>query len=161
LVTINVGLRTLAVNAIRQSMVLICLISASNSWAQTTQIESLRLWHSPDKTRVVFDVSADVKYHIFDLDNPQRIVIDIQNGGLQTNLPKLQDNFHIAGMRSGKPNKSVFRVVLDLKRKLKSNAFVLTPNELYGHRLVVDLLDESVQLSDALGLPASQRQLQQ
>jgi len=153
LVTINVGLRTLAVNAIRQSMVLICLISASNSWAQTTQIESLRLWHSPDKTRVVFDVSADVKYHIFDLDNPQRIVIDIQNGGLQTNLPKLQDNFHIAGMRSGKPNKSVFRVVLDLKRKLKSNAFVLTPNELYGHRLVVDLLDESVQLSDALGLP--------
>ena len=119
-------------------------------FSQTNQIESVRLWHSPDKTRVVFDVSADVEYEIFDLKNPDRLVVDIVNGGLKDALPILEDNEHVQGMRAGTPKKDVFRVVFDLKQALEANAFVLPPNELYGHRLVVDLLEANTGSSSVL-----------
>lgn len=112
------------------------------------QIESVRLWHSPNKTRVVFDVSGDVKYKFFDLKNPDRLVIDIDDGGLKTVLPLLEDNEHVKGMRAGAPKKGVFRVVFDLKQALRANAFVLPPNELYGHRLVVDMLEMGASVTD-------------
>ena len=60
----------------------------------TNEIESVRLWHSPVKTRVVFDVSADVEYKVFDLQSPNRLVVDIVNGGLRNDLPVLESNEH-------------------------------------------------------------------
>ncbi|NND81527.1 MAG: LysM peptidoglycan-binding domain-containing protein [Gammaproteobacteria bacterium] len=105
-------------------------------------IDNLRLWHSPDSTRVVFDVSSDVRYSMFSLDQPQRLVVDIENADLSFKLPSLQaDNPHISAVRSGQPRAGVLRFVFELKKPLKSNSFLLSPNELYGHRLVVDLDD--------------------
>lgn len=116
-------------------------VFSADGLSAPSQIESVRLWHSPDKTRVVFDVSASVEYKIFDLQNPDRLVLDIVDGGLKGSLPSLDDNEHVRGMRAGTPRKNVFRVVFDLKQVLQTNAFVLPPNELYGYRLVVDLLE--------------------
>jgi N-acetylmuramoyl-L-alanine amidase len=120
------------------------LLSSSMVSAQqeANQVNSVRLWHSPDKTRVVFDVSADIKHNIFSLKNPERLVVDIKNGGLKSALPSLQaDNPHLHGVRSGSPKKGMLRFVFELKKPLEAHSFVLTPNELYGYRLVIDLIE--------------------
>ncbi|NND00071.1 MAG: LysM peptidoglycan-binding domain-containing protein [Gammaproteobacteria bacterium] len=109
------------------------------------QIENLRIWHSPDKTRVVFDVSADVKHQMFSLTDPLRLVVDIENADLSMKLPQLDPaNKHISAVRSGRPGGTRLRFVFELKSPLQANDFVLSPNELYGHRLVVDLQEVAV-----------------
>ena len=114
--------------------------SASALPAKPQQIENLRIWHSPDSTRIVFDVSENVSHRMFMLDNPQRLVVDIENANISIKLPELDaSNQHIQAIRSGVPRAQVLRFVFELKKTLTSTDFVLSPNELYGHRLVVDL----------------------
>lgn len=106
------------------------------------QVNNLRLWHSPESTRIVFDVSEGVKHSVFRLQNPMRLVVDIENAGLSMEIPEVDnDNRHINSIRTGQPQANVLRFVFELKNTVVSNDFVLTPNELYGHRLVVDLTD--------------------
>jgi len=132
--------------------VLILLIGVGGSaWfsvsAQTKgnqQVNNVRLWHSPDKTRIVFDVSEDVRYAVFTLKKPLRFVVDIENADLSIDLPVMRpDNQHVYAIRSGQPEAGLLRFVFELKKPLKNRSFVLSPNELYGHRLVVDLIDPS------------------
>ena len=96
------------------------------------RVDKLRIWHSPDSTRVVFDVSADVKHSVFSLINPNRVVVDIDDTSLQGKIPSLDpNNAHIAAIRTGRPRKGVLRFVFELKKVLKQQNFVLSPNELY------------------------------
>lgn len=84
---------------------------------------------------------------MFSLQNPLRLVVDIENADLSNKLPTLNaDNPHIAVIRTGHPRENVLRFVFELKMPLKTSDFILSPNELYGHRLVVDLQTESGQM---------------
>lgn len=109
-------------------------------------IDGVRLWQAPDKTRLVFDVSDEVEHHIFSLDNPHRIVIDLRDTESSRKLHKvdLKDS-PIRRIRSGVQEDKTFRVVLDLKQKLRPQSFVLRPNKKYGHRLVLDLHDDDAE----------------
>lgn len=122
--------------------------SYAQSGARSQQVNNLRMWHSPDNTRVVFDVSANVRHSVFTLQNPLRLVVDIDNANLKIQLPTVNsDNPHIKAVRSGKPSREKLRFVFELRKPLVSSSFLLSPNELYGHRLVVDLTDETAALA--------------
>ncbi len=113
------------------------------SFSQPQNVENLRVWHSPDGTRVVFDVSATMRYKVFELQNPARLVVDLEQANLSVSLPNVESqNRHISAIRSGNPKAGVLRMVFDLKAPISVNSFVLTPNELYGHRLVLDIVDK-------------------
>ena len=119
------------------------------------RVDKLRIWHSPDSTRVVFDVSAGVKHSVFSLTNPNRVVVDIDDSSLQGKIPSLDpNNAHIAAIRTGTPRKGVLRFVFELKKVLKQENFVLAPNELYGHRLVLDL-KESQKVNSTISATAN------
>ena len=102
-------------------------------------INNIRLWHSPSGTRIVFDVSADVSHKLFTLQNPDRLVVDVKNVELAVTLPPIDSNDIIDRLRTGSPSENVLRFVFDLKQAVSVNSFLLSPNELYGHRLVVDV----------------------
>ena len=141
--------KTLPLKYLQVIFTLILLaVSLNNSFAQTNssanspRIDKLRLWHSPDSTRVVFDVSGNVKHSVFSLANPTRIVVDINDSSLVSKIPSLDpNNAHISAIRTGQPKRGVLRFVFELKKVLQQQSFVLSPNELYGHRLVLDLTD--------------------
>ena len=114
-------------------------------WAASRVIKGVRLWRSPDKTRLVFDVSDSVSHSELTLNNPERLVIDVRNAKLQAGLNNLTlKNTPIRKIRHGVRNGTDLRVVLDLSAKVTSESFLLTPNATYGHRLVVDLFDQNV-----------------
>lgn len=115
--------------------------------ADIDSVDNIRIWHSPNNTRIVFDVSSNVRQSMFTLQNPLRLVVDIQNARFKSQLPVLDpQNKHIARVRSGTPQDDILRFVFELKKDLLPSNFVLSPNELYGHRLVIDL-DEKLALA--------------
>ncbi len=105
-----------------------------------TKIEGLRIWPTPDHTRIVLDSSEKVKYKVFTLNNPDRLVIDIPNAIGNSNLRKNGIKQSVINkIRYSARNQHDLRIVLDLKQQIKPNSFQLTPNKQYGHRLVIDL----------------------
>ncbi len=111
--------------------------------AQAADVEGLRLWAGPDKTRAVLDLSGNVEYRLFTLTGPDRVVIDIENSRLASDLGSEGDGKLIDGVRSGKRGKNDLRVVFDLKQTTRPKSFLLDPAAQYGHRLVVDLYPDT------------------
>ncbi|MDL0432109.1 N-acetylmuramoyl-L-alanine amidase [Marinobacter sp. TBZ242] len=106
-------------------------------------VESARIWPAPDHTRLVLDVGNKVDHKVFALSGPSRLVIDLKNTRLKADLEKLDlSGSPVRRIRSAPRNGSDLRVVLDLKSDIKPRSFQLEPNQQYGHRLVVDLIDE-------------------
>ncbi len=111
------------------------------SWGAS--IEQVRIWPAPDHTRLVFDLSGSVSHALFALSNPERIVIDISDSQMQAVVANLAlAKTPIKSIRSAKRGGGV-RIVLDLQRKTQPRSFDLPPNDKYGHRLVVDLVNDS------------------
>ncbi|MFC3195393.1 N-acetylmuramoyl-L-alanine amidase [Marinicella sediminis] len=105
--------------------------------AIATNVEGMRVWTGPEHTRAVFDLSDDADYKLFELDNPPRVVIDLNQATLTESLT-IKNNKDIKKVRfSSEPGK--VRIVLDLHQSLKPKSFLLKPTGEYGHRLVVDL----------------------
>jgi N-acetylmuramoyl-L-alanine amidase len=124
-------------------------------FASPVQVQGIRMWPAPDNTRLVFDVSSQVKYHMFTLDNPKRLVIDLADTRIVKALPSLAlDKSLIKDIRTAPRNNKDLRVVLDLKTDVDPKAFALKPYQDYGHRLVVDLHDPKLDQPQ----PAQQRE---
>jgi len=116
------------------------LISSS---VNANVLEGVRVWPSPDETRVVVDVQSEVSFTYFTLTSPDRLVIDLKKTSSKAKLPIIiKDSDILTKIRkSSPPNKQTYRLVFELKRKSSANLFTLppTPGGQYGHRLVVDL----------------------
>jgi len=122
---------------------LLCGLLVSG-WAQAVQLSAVRVWPSPDYTRITLEARQPVSYKYFTLSNPERLVIDLEGveaGALldaMMSLLSVDDPF-IGSIRVAMNRPGVVRLVLDLKRPVKPSVFQLQPLEQYGHRLVVDL----------------------
>ena len=120
---------------------LLALIQVTSATA-TSRIEGVRLWQSPEKTRLVFDLSASVKHKVFSLDNPDRLVVDITDTRLPGSLSNLKlGETPISALRWSQQDTGDLRIVLDLKKRASSRSFVLKPRGPYKHRLVIDLTE--------------------
>lgn len=102
------------------------------------------MWRAPDNTRIVLDLSDSADHKIFELSNPNRLVIDMEPAEFDANLSSLDlSNTPVRRIRTGTRDGGGLRVVLDLKAAVKPRSLSLPPNDSYGHRLVVDLFDET------------------
>ncbi len=130
-------------NLLALTFLLLGILPAS---AATTQIDSVRVRSSPERTRIVFDLSHPVDHKIFMLSSPQRLVIDIENVKLLNSLLKVDlGGTPIRAMRSSSRNDHDVRVVLDLSASVKPRSLALKPIEQYGDRLVIDLYTDDQQ----------------
>ena len=123
---------------------LMLLVVSQIALAQNT-INSVRVWPSPDSTRVVFDLNDKPDFSYFMLKNPARLVIDLKNTDKLDSLPAIPKKHQIVSkLRYSKPkdSKSV-RFVFELARASKPVVFALLPTDPYKHRLVVDLVDKT------------------
>ena len=105
-------------------------------------VKGIRFWQDPEKTRLVFDLGAEVKYKINTLRNPYRLSIDITKGKLKTDINKITLPGELVKKVRHSQTKDRLRVVLDLKSDVVAQDFTLKPYQKYGHRLVVDLREK-------------------
>jgi N-acetylmuramoyl-L-alanine amidase len=106
------------------------------------EVQNLRLWPAPDNTRVVFDLSAPVRYEVFTIDNPHRVVIDLTATQVAKPLPQ-PDAAHrlLRAVRHGAKPDGGTRVVFDVTGPVVVRSALLKPNDRYGHRLLLELTD--------------------
>lgn len=106
------------------------------------EVTNVRMWIAPDHARLVFDLSKPASHKVFTLDNPNRIVLDIEKSKLTTKLEQLDlAKSPVIRIRSGMNGKTL-RLVLDLKKAVRPRSFELKPNQKYGQRLVLDLYEK-------------------
>lgn len=109
--------------------------------ATANKLEGIRVWPSPDNTRVVLDLYQKPYYQTHYLTKPDRLVVDLSTTTNQTNLSKIKNSGSVIKRirESASPKKGSFRLVIDLNQKSKAKIFSLPPAKPYGHRLVIDL----------------------
>ncbi len=121
-------------------LVVLCFLGSSSVWA--VDVHDARLWRAPDHTRIVFDLTGPAEHSLLVLSNPRRIVLDIQDTNLRTNLADLKlANTPVSLVRSGVRDGDDLRIVIEVSAQVDPRSFALQANDQAGHRLVVDLYD--------------------
>ena len=107
-------------------------------------IVGVRVWPAEDYTRVTIesDQALNARHQL--LQNPPRLLVDIDGLTLDPALRELvgkvrPDDPYIAGVRVGQNAPRVVRLVLDLKQPVAPQQFALEPVAAYRYRLVFDL----------------------
>ncbi len=119
--------------------------------ATGTDIEDIRIRLSPERTRLVFDLTSPVEHRVFSLANPDRLVIDFEDILFKADINKLNlKNTPIKQIRLGRRADHKLRVVLDLVEKMRPRSFSLKPAQPYGHRLVIDLYPHLSQVREPI-----------
>lgn len=130
------------------SVLFLILIFVPFSGVFANTLESLRVWPSPDETRVVIDLKSEVEYSYFTLSSPYRLVVDLKKTTLHTKLPIVVKNSKVLSKvrKSSPPEKGTYRLVFEMKNKATPKLFKLkpTPGGEYGHRLVIDIPHSAV-----------------
>ncbi len=122
------------------------LLVAVSLSAAAGEVRNLRVWAGPESTRAVLDLDQRVDYRLFTLDDPSRVVIDIDGVDLDRSLNLDEEHSGvIRRVRHGVREGNDLRVVLDLEGQARPKSFLLAPAGEYGHRLVVDLYPEDAQ----------------
>jgi len=103
------------------------------------ELRDIRLWASPDNTRVVLDLSASVQHHVSLLKNPDRLVLDIPGLHLHGGRSVPPGAGAVKQVRVANRPQGAVRIVLDLAKSVHAKSFLTAPNNRYGYRLVIDL----------------------
>ena len=120
------------------------LVLGPHELAWGAQLLAVRVWPAQDYTRVTLESDVPLNATFFQVDHPDRLVIDIEGLEMNNQLKELvskvrADDPFIAGVRAGQNRPKVVRVVLDLKQAIEPQVFGLPPVAAYQHRLVFDL----------------------
>jgi N-acetylmuramoyl-L-alanine amidase len=119
------------------SVVLACGIAST---ARAVDVRDIRLWAGPDNTRVVLDLSGELRHNLLVLKNPNRIVLDLTG----VRQPPIAHGMPggagaVKQVRIARQANGELRIVLDLTRAVHAKSFLTAPNDHYGYRLVIDL----------------------
>ncbi len=112
--------------------------------AQAVTIVAVRIWPAQAYTRVTVESDAPLAARHFMVDNPARLVVDVDglelDGALRELVGKVRpDDPYIAALRVGQHQPRLVRLVLDLKQPVAPQVFTLAPVADYRHRLLFDL----------------------
>src|ERR1043165_2163545 len=103
-----------------------------------------RIWPAPEYPRLTLETKEELKYTLFTVKDPDRLVLEIETDEIAGALADLQgkvtvEDPYITGLRVGRNRPGIVRVVLDLKQTVNAQVFTLKPVGDYGYRLVLDL----------------------
>ena len=107
-------------------------------------ISSARVWPALEYTRLTLESAKPIRYELFFIRNPDRLVIDLKdvetNGPLSELVDKIRsDDPYIKSVRVARFKPGITRLVFDLKSQVKPQLFNLMPVAEYNHRLVLDI----------------------
>ncbi len=120
------------------------LVSLSGPMANAADVDGVRLWRSPDSTRIVLDLTAPVEHNVFPLRGPDRVVVDIERATMRAPLSDVATgDTPIRALRYAKRGEHGLRLVLDLTAPVEIKHFLLSKHGDKPDRLVIDLIDHN------------------
>ena len=112
--------------------------------ARQPSVLSVRVWPAADYTRVTLEHDAPLKFTHFTVENPDRLVVDIEGVEFNSVLDSLarkvtNDDPYIKLLRAGRYKPGVVRLVMELKSKVMPQVAEVKPVGEYGQRQVLDV----------------------
>ncbi len=107
------------------------------AWA--AEIRSVRASQSGDHLRVGFVLSARPDYRLFEIANPDRLVIDVGDATVAGGFVAPAATGVLKGVRTGRHGKDGARIVLDLAAAVQPKTIVQVYGKSGAYRLIVDL----------------------
>lgn len=123
--------------------------------ASPAQFLAVRIWPANAYTRVTLESNHSMKYQHFMLDNPSRLVVDIQGAEINSVLQGisskvLSNDPFIRSIRAGQNTPNTVRIVIDLKQSTHPQVFALAPVGNFRNRLVIDLYPHGADANDPM-----------
>ncbi|MHB8446527.1 MAG: N-acetylmuramoyl-L-alanine amidase [Rudaea sp.] len=112
-------------------------VLAVPAWA--AEIRSVRASQSGGHLRVSFVLSARPDYKLFEIANPDRLVIDVDDATVVGGFVAPAATGVLKGVRTGRHGKDGARIVLDLTAAVQPKTSVQAYGKSGAYRLVVDL----------------------
>jgi N-acetylmuramoyl-L-alanine amidase len=125
-------------------LVIAALLLAAYPAFAAERILASRVWPAQEYTRVTLESAHKLDEQHFFLDDPLRLVVDLEGVDLDAELKALPsrvaaDDPYIKAVRVAINRPNVVRIVFDLRTEVKPSIFALPPVAEYKHRLVLDL----------------------
>ncbi len=144
--TIRAGRRRLLQTA--GAALILSVSPIAGAVARLPSVLSVRVWPATDYTRITLEHDAPLKFTHFTVENPDRLVVDIEGVEFNSVLDSLArkittDDPYIKLLRAGRFKPGVVRLVIELKTKVAPQVFELKPAGEYGHRLVLDVYPQT------------------
>jgi N-acetylmuramoyl-L-alanine amidase len=126
------------------SLIILIGFNFSVSVQAANIVTAARVWPAQDYTRITLESAQPFVYKMSVIQNPDRVVVDIENIDLNQMVKSLSDKIlandpYIKQIRVAKFQQNVVRLVVDLKTEAKPNSFTLMPTGDYKYRLVLDV----------------------
>jgi N-acetylmuramoyl-L-alanine amidase len=124
--------------------VAIALFAGTAAALAGEKIVSSRVWPAQEYTRVTLESARAIKHQFFFVNDPERLVVDLEGVDLGEELKALPSKVgsadpYIQSVRVGINRPNVVRIVFDLKTEVKPSVFPVAPVGEYKHRLVLDI----------------------
>jgi N-acetylmuramoyl-L-alanine amidase len=120
-----------------ECIALVCSFSASAATINAVVVQS-----SEGNARVVFDVSARVPFQVFTLENPHRVIVDLDatrpRAGVNVSDTPVAGR-DVTGIRGAPRDNDGYRVVIDVADRLQPNGYMIVSPVSGGDQLVVEL----------------------
>ena len=126
------------------------LLPVIPSFAHAATILAVRTWPAEEYTRVTLEMDTELKAEHFTVENPNRLVVDIDglsmSRAINDLVSKIKPNDpYISSVRVAQNRPNVVRLVFDLKQAVAPQVFTLKPIGQYKYRLVLDLYPKVAQ----------------
>ncbi len=119
-------------------------VPATDLLANPPEVSSIRIGHTKNNTRFVLDIDKKIKFNIFTLANPNRVVIDITEVEWKSDYGGASGKGLIDKYRFGLFKPGTSRIVLDVKEPVRVHkSFIINPNKNKPYRFVIDLKKEN------------------
>ncbi len=125
--------------------------------ALAAEVEGVRIWRAPERTRLVFDLDGEVEYQLIRLDVAGQLLIDLEDSNVVESFrfpdPAAGPRGPVTDLRIEPAPGGMLRFVAELAAPVEPRGFTLPPIEPYGDRLVIDLYDRAPPSTPALPEP--------
>jgi len=105
-----------------------CVIGAGliacSAFASASEVKTSRVAVERDVTRITFDFSAAPDYKLFEIANPERIVLDVHDGTFADTFAAPAGKGVLKSIRTGVQNKTDARIVFDLGASVRAKSFI-------------------------------------
>ncbi len=127
-----------------QGAAAVMLLSISPfGFSASSSVVAVRIWPASSYTRVTLESSTPLKYRQFVLNNPERIVVDLEGVQLNNVLKDMGTQIqtrdpYLKLVRVGQFDPKTVRLVFEVKNKVSPQFFSMAPVAEFKHRLVLD-----------------------
>jgi N-acetylmuramoyl-L-alanine amidase len=125
-------------------LMLLAVIAGASGNLFAAEVRGVRIAATDTGTRVVLDLSGPVKHKAFQLEDPARVVLDVQRSLIKNKqtlaaLDKQAPEGVVTAARSGKLPDNGLRLVFEVQGKVTVETSTAPPSGDAGHRLILDI----------------------